>query len=138
MSNPYSYTPSGISSILRRMSVLRTREDVFGKRVEIDLTLVEKASDAVGADLGGAGHCAQVAQEEIGNAAVCPHDREGKLVLHSCLVQLERGHAEALTEHVEALDLGLVAANVGHVRDRSQKGDDFPAPEDGSQQYVVR
>jgi hypothetical protein len=113
-------------------------EDLVGERREVEVVVVEKRRDALGADLRRAGHRAEVAEQQVRHAAVRAHDRERELVLLTGLVQLERWHAEALGEDVVALDLRRVAADVGHVGDGPEKGDHLVAPEDGAEEDVVR
>ena len=89
--------------------------------------IVQELPEAVAADHGGAGHGAQVAQQQLRRPAVAADQVERQRVLAAPLVQLERRHPQALAEHVGALDLAGVTTDVGHVRDGAHAGH-HPAP----------
>ena len=113
-------------------------EDRFGDAVDVgEFVVGEELAEAFAADFGGAGHGAEVAEEEFGGAAVGADDLEGEGVFAARFVEFEGGHAEAFAEDVVAFDLAWVAADVGHVRHRSQEGDQAASDEEWHQQDVV-
>ena len=101
------------------------------------LTLVEKACDAVRADLGGAGHRAQVAQQEVGTRQFAPMTEKASSFSSPASYSLNGG-MQRPSQNTSKLSISASCPPTSDMCETvPEEGDDFPAPEDGSQQDVV-